>query len=151
MQNNLDHDMLIGATKNDEMCNFYIMYSMPNTAESEAEMQQLGDCYGEGFSYTRSEWRREFGVSSGFPRDSTVIPAADVEMAKTMGDHMNMNMGATQTQTQVNDNADEMDEMENDMNARDDALENEIYQALLSRGRQDDAKRAYSYVYDDDE
>ncbi|XP_059165122.1 probable peptidylglycine alpha-hydroxylating monooxygenase 1 [Physella acuta] len=80
MENTLDHDVAIGSTQNDEMCNFYIMYyvNTPPTLQ-----QDVCSSYGPPTWYWEDFEDQKAINLKAQPSTISVIPGADKPLIKT--------------------------------------------------------------------
>lgn len=72
-KNTEDRTINIGSTHNDEMCNFYMMYSVSAADKAVLQSRTLAGCFTEGDAELSS-----LGVNTGYPATSEQVPAADV-------------------------------------------------------------------------
>ncbi|XP_069137086.1 probable peptidylglycine alpha-hydroxylating monooxygenase 1 isoform X1 [Argopecten irradians] len=71
MENNLDRDVAIGATQNDEMCNFYMMYYVDGD-----RIADQNSCFTSGapwYSWERSQYARRMNVNHA-PDEISLVP-----------------------------------------------------------------------------
>lgn len=73
-KNTEDRTINIGSTHNDEMCNFYLMYSVPAEDKAVFTSRQLDGCYTDGRANLGS-----FGVKTKYPPTSEQVSAADLK------------------------------------------------------------------------
>ncbi|XP_076443848.1 putative peptidylglycine alpha-hydroxylating monooxygenase 1 [Babylonia areolata] len=80
MENNLDHDVRIGATQNDEMCNFYIMYY------TDGEKHLSNDaCFSQGGpQWYLTDYPDQAGLNlPAMPATASVVPGTDKMLLPT--------------------------------------------------------------------
>lgn len=81
MQNDLDHDVKIGSTQNDEMCNFYVMYY----TDGGDQIMHNTYCFSAGppFYYWKGDERMS-SVIKNIPDTASLVPGAKKPLKQTL-------------------------------------------------------------------